>query len=80
MRLQPRLVGPPRLAQRLLCGALPRCRSLEVVSVGHNQLSALPPLLLGLPGLKELLAGHNQIHDLLGNIHLMEGLQVSESP
>jgi Leucine-rich repeat (LRR) protein len=47
-----------------------------VLSVGHNQLAALPAALLGLAGLRELVAGHNLIAELAGPIHLMESLQV----
>lgn len=54
----------------------PRRSALEVAQLSHNALAALPPALLGIKGMRELSAGHNQLEELVGPIHLMEGLQV----
>jgi hypothetical protein len=48
-----------------------------VLCVSHNQLSALPDPVLGMPSLRELHAGSNAIQELAGPMQLMEGLQVA---
>jgi Leucine-rich repeat (LRR) protein len=51
---------------------------LERLFVGHNQLAALPPPVLGMPGLRELGASHNALTELVGAMQQMTSLQVGK--